>query len=56
MVSNPIGFDGERGYPGNSFIISPTGEVLVHLGPTAIIEHMREAVGTAHVAVASDSK
>jgi len=53
MVSNPIGFDGERGYPGNSFIISPGGEVLVHLGPTAIIEHMREAVGAAHVKVPS---
>ena len=44
-VANPIGFDGERGYPGNSFIIAPSGDVLVHLKPTAIIEQMTESFG-----------
>jgi len=49
LVSNPVGFDGERGYPGNSFIISADGQVLVHLAGTAIIENMKEAVAVAKV-------
>ena len=48
-VANTIGFDGQRGYPGNSWIISPAGQVLVYLPATAIIEEMREAVGVAAV-------
>jgi predicted amidohydrolase len=48
-VANPVGFDGERGYPGNSFIISPAGEVLAAMEGTAIIEQMREGVVTATV-------
>jgi predicted amidohydrolase len=48
-VANTIGFDGERGYPGNSYIISPSGDVLVHLKGTAIVEEMREAVGVAAI-------
>lgn len=50
-VANSIGFTGEEGYPGNSFIISAAGEVLVHLKPTAIVERMTEAVGVARVPI-----
>ena len=49
LVANPVGFDGQRGYPGNSFIISPTGELLAHLPGTAIIEKMSDAVAVAKV-------
>jgi predicted amidohydrolase len=48
-VANSVGFDGERGYPGNSWIISPNGEVLAHLPGTAIIEAMREGIAVATV-------
>jgi len=37
-VANTVGWDGERGYPGNSWIVSPAGEILVYLKGTAIIE------------------
>ncbi len=47
--SNPVGFDGERGYPGNSFIVSREGEVLAYLEGTAIYEKMKEGVIAAKV-------
>ncbi len=50
-VSNPVGFDGERGYPGNSFIISREGEVLACLPGTGIYEEMKEGVVTAAATV-----
>jgi predicted amidohydrolase len=48
-VANSVGFDGERGYPGNSWIISTNGEVVAHLPGTAIIEAMREGIAVATV-------
>jgi len=51
LVANTIGFDGERGYPGNSFIVSAGGEVLAYLEGTAIIEKMKEGVVCATVMV-----
>ena len=48
-VANPVGFDGDRGYPGNSFIIRSTGEVAIVAEGTAIIESMHEAVIVAAV-------
>jgi predicted amidohydrolase len=50
-VANTVSFDGERGYPGNSWIISPAGELFVHLKGTAIIEQMHEATGAAAVKI-----
>lgn len=47
--ANPVGFDGERGYPGNSFIISREGEVLAYLEGTAIYQKMKEGVIAAKV-------
>lgn len=49
LVANPVGFDGQRGYPGNSFIVSPAGELLAHLPGTAIIEQMKPAFVVAKV-------
>jgi predicted amidohydrolase len=46
-VANSVGFDGERGCPGNSWIISPAAEVLAYLPGTAIIEEMREGIAIA---------
>jgi predicted amidohydrolase len=48
-VANSVGFDGERGYPGNSWIVSSTGETLAYLPGTAIIEDMREGIGVATI-------
>jgi predicted amidohydrolase len=50
-VANSVGFDGERGYPGNSWIVSPSGEALAYLPGTAIIEEMREGIAVARVAI-----
>ncbi|HTL28463.1 MAG TPA: carbon-nitrogen hydrolase family protein [Tepidisphaeraceae bacterium] len=48
-VANSVGFDGERGYPGNSWVVSSSGEVLAYLPGTAIIEEMHEGIGVAKV-------
>lgn len=50
-VSNPVGFDGERGYPGNSFIVSREGKVLGYMEGTAIYEKMKEGVIVARVTI-----
>lgn len=48
-VANAVGFDGECGYPGNSWIVSPSGEALAYLPGTAMIEEMREGIAVASV-------
>jgi predicted amidohydrolase len=51
-VANSVGFDGERGYPGNSWIISATGEVLGYLPGTAVLEKMSDGIAVATVELA----
>lgn len=48
-VANSVGFDGERGYPGNSFIVGVDGEVAAVIEGTAVVEKMHEGVAFAKV-------
>ncbi len=51
LVSNPVGFDGETWWPGNSFILDGDGSVVARLAGACRADRMRPdiCVGTIHV-------
>ncbi|MBI2440048.1 MAG: carbon-nitrogen hydrolase family protein [Lentisphaerae bacterium] len=52
LGANPIGFDGETWWPGNSFAIDATGKVLIWLEGENRPSRMKAAVGVAELTIA----
>jgi hypothetical protein len=56
LASNPIGFDGELYWPGNSYAVGADGRIYLWVKGTAVPSEMRPSVSVVDLPIPRDSR